>query len=220
MYKGKMQLGEVYGDLIVIGLIPGGNHPKALVKCSCGVTKEIFRTSLRSGDSTSCGCKRIEKVSTHGMSQKNLHIYRCWTALRNRCDNPNNPAYPDYGARGINYCPEWESFENFRDWAYANGYKPELEIDREDNDKGYSPDNCRWATRTTQQRNRRGQRNSASQYVGVSRSKRTGNWQASIKHDGKSVHLGYFNSEIEAAKARDNYIHINGLKNFTLNFRK
>lgn len=221
MYTGVMKLGEIYGELLVIGLVKSTptTKPKALCKCSCGNILEVFRTSLRCGDTTSCGCKRIEKISTHGMSTKGLHIYRCWTALRNRCTNPNNPAYVDYGARGIGYCSEWESFESFRDWAYSNGYKPGLEIDRIDNDKGYSPSNCRWTDRTTQQRNRRGQRNSTSQYIGVFWDAKKAKWAASIKVNNENKYLGIYNSEHEAAKARDNYIHINGLKNFTLNFK-
>lgn len=73
-----------------------------------------------------------------------------------RCENSKEPAYPNYGGRGIGICPEWRSsFVTFRDWALANGYAPGLTIDRKDNDLGYCPDNCRWATYAEQSRNYR-----------------------------------------------------------------
>lgn len=82
-------------------------------------------------------------------------LYRSWYHMKSRCSNPNDKNYDIYGGRGITVCDEWRnSFETFRDWAFANGYADNLTIDRIDNDKGYSPENCRWISIAEQQRNK------------------------------------------------------------------
>lgn len=75
--------------------------------------------------------------------------------MKARCTNPNNPDYHHYGGRGITVCDEWLSYDNFYEWAMSNGYDDTLSIDRIDNNKGYSPDNCRFVTIKEQCRNRR-----------------------------------------------------------------
>ncbi len=91
--------------------------------------------------------------TTHGATQTRL--YNIWTLMKRRCGRQSHPDYPRYGARGITVCPQWQSFPAFQSWALANGYSPDLTIDREDNDRGYEPGNCQWITRTQQNRNRR-----------------------------------------------------------------
>jgi hypothetical protein len=82
-------------------------------------------------------------------------LYRIWKAMRFRCLYPSHKAYPRYGGAGITICAEWrDDYLAFMEWALANGYDETLEIDRKDNGLGYSPDNCRWATRSQQQLNR------------------------------------------------------------------
>ena len=83
-------------------------------------------------------------------------LYRIWIGMKDRCFNKNGSNYYAYGAKGIVVCDEWKnSFEAFRSWALENGYEDTLTLDREDNDKGYYPDNCRWATSKEQLLNRR-----------------------------------------------------------------
>lgn len=83
-------------------------------------------------------------------------IHNAWVAMRQRCNNPECSAYPDYGGRGITVCERWESFENFR--LDMGSPPPGTSLDRKENDKGYYPENCRWATAKEQARNRRNTR--------------------------------------------------------------
>lgn len=90
----------------------------------------------------------------HGESRTAL--YKCWKNMRRRCSDPKTDAYQWYGGRGIKVCEAWEKdFLIFRDWAVAHGYEPGMQIDREDTDGDYTPENCRWTTRIQNLRNRR-----------------------------------------------------------------
>lgn len=90
-----------------------------------------------------------------GVLQKRSRLYRIWSCMKTRCTNPKNNSYKYYGARGFCLCDEWQDFAVFRAWALSHGYEPGLKIDRADNDQGYFPENCRFATDQEQMQNRR-----------------------------------------------------------------
>lgn len=149
--------GERFGRLVAVEVDhsgPGGRY--WLCQCDCGNTAVALCADLRSGTTKSCGCLAAEcsppDTTTHGMSKTKL--YGVWVAMRQRCENPNDRNYARYGGRGIAVCDEWKSFEPFREWALANGYiEGKTDIDREDNDKGYSPENCRFISHKDNLRN-------------------------------------------------------------------
>jgi hypothetical protein len=137
--------------------------------CQCGNEFETAVKSLQNGHTKSCGCLRkkalINKNTKHGLSD--MYEYSLWLNMKQRCTNPNFKYFKDWGGRGITLCEEWFSFEKF----YVDmGKQPNkrMGIDRIDNNKGYSKENCRWATQKTQNNNKRN--NLYIEYKGIIKS--------------------------------------------------
>lgn len=160
-------IGKKYNMLTVVSRAENDRHGTAqwLCQCDCGndeLTK-VRTNSLKSGGTKSCGC--LWKEANKNRDSKHKHIrqddsthrlYEIWCGIKQRCYNQKFKQYKDYGGRGIKVCEEWNtSFENFYNWAISNGYSDDLSIDRENNDLGYSPKNCKWSTSETQNRNKR-----------------------------------------------------------------
>ena len=149
--------GRRFGRLLVTRLAPKrGKHIAWLCVCSCGDTCVKIATNLARGRTTHCGCenrgKLVASITTHGMS--GTPMYTVWKGMRQRCNDPSLANYADYGGRGISYDPKWEDFAEFhRDMR--KGYSPGLSLERKNNGKGYSKENCKWASRKEQGRNKR-----------------------------------------------------------------
>lgn len=175
---------------------------------ACGCEFRRFPSDVRNGVNKYCSVRCVPKevrqgTRTHGKSAHPL--YTVWCSMKNRCSNPNFPMYAYYGGRGICVCTKWQgSFEEFFLWAVRAGWAPGLELDRADNDGDYSPGNCRWATRKQQMANTRKRRDAAtSRFKGVSKHSQNNRWIAQIGINNRTVYIGSFVDEIEAARAYD-----------------
>ena len=171
----RLQLiGQRFGRLVVIA--DAGRQGKRSLwhcRCDCGGEKTVVGTKLREGAIKSCGCMcSAGNNKTHGLSATTE--YAVWICMMHRCYNPKRRDYRHYGGRGIRVCARWKKFENF--YADMSPRPPGLTLERRNNDKGYNMENCYWADRKTQARNRRN--------------------AALVTHDGKTASLAEWAEEL------------------------
>lgn len=211
--------GEIVGNCIFINETDGisygrgGVRRSAQFKCCCGVLFISVIDSVKRGKTRSCGCvNTVSRIAickakkTHGLSRTPLYV--CWVRIKQRCTNKNSKDYPLYGERGITVCDRWSnSFENFHTDMQPT-YVKGLELERLNPNLGYSPENCVWATESTQAWNQRKPKNNTTGRTGVSRASRARKdgsipYTAAISKDGKEYFLGTFDTFEQAVKVRE-----------------
>lgn len=152
-------VGNKYGRLLVIERAESLNgRTRWRCKCDCGNECIVHSSSLKSGNTTSCGCYKRENAKKlySTVRQNDKRLYGVWNGIKQRCFNKNSKSYRNYGGRGIKMDREWaNNYEAFYNWAIQAGYHSGLEIDRIDNDGDYCKDNCRFVSRDVQASNKR-----------------------------------------------------------------
>lgn len=153
--KTNNYIGKKYGRLTVISKSEDKKSKSGkttyhmyLCKCDCGNMVEAMIGHLISGHTKSCGCLKNK------WNVKNERLFNCWCNMKQRCESSGRRDSKYYHDKGIRYCESWKDYNKFQEWALSNGYDDDLTLDRIDNSKNYSPENCRWVTAQEQQRNK------------------------------------------------------------------
>jgi len=199
--------GKKFGRLTVIGRDVDDKNGREMLSCMCECGKKVIirGDSVKSGNTKSCGClfkdgsaQRLSST-THGMH--GTPEYYAWNNMVQRCINPKNCNYKNYGKRGIEVSDRWLKFDNFFE---DMGIKPEgLTIERIDNDKGYYKENCKWDTQAEQVRNQRLRKTNTSGIKGVYYAKMVKKYRARIQVGAECFDLGYYDNIEDAAIARE-----------------
>jgi len=160
--RANVEIGQRFHRLVVVDVDAGRTKQGCMlvgVKCDCGTQKIVRLSLLRNGVTKSCGCYCRERTAEshlrHGCGRngKQTPEYRSWADMIRRTSDPSRRDFPNYGGRGIAVCERWRDFPAF---LADMGYRPPgCSIDRIDVDGNYEPSNCRWSTRTEQNRNTR-----------------------------------------------------------------
>lgn len=203
--------------LVYLGNIyPTKNSKKkaryGLYQCQyCGKEFKTISNDIKNKHTKSCGCLRALLRKEKGLTKHKLHMV--WKSMKDRCYNPNNRKYKDYGGRGIGVCNKWRwDYINFYTWSINNNYMEGLSLDRVYVNGNYEPNNCRYTTALIQSQNVRPiNKANKSGYKGVSWSKQHNKFEVRIRYLNKKLHLGLFEDPIEGAKAYQIFV----LKNNT-----
>lgn len=202
--------GKIFGKLQAIKRVyPNINgRPAWECVCECGKVTIVPSNNLSSGNTKTCGCNKLAGFidrTTHGLSGTPLNDL--YYNIKIRCSGKHE-VHESYTSKEITMSEEWESFPIFAEWAKANGYLDGLQIDRINNDKGYSPSNCRFINRTCNYLNK-GTRNP----FGVSGLEKSANGYTLRISFGsiKKFKIGEYSTILEAAKVREDF------KNFVIN---
>lgn len=191
--------GQKFGRLTALEYMytEKGKSSTWMCLCDCGKQFPVVLTSLKSGNTQSCGCLRLERVKEKNTTHSKCHTpeYHAWGNIIQRCTNPNSPEYKNYGSRGISVCSEWrDSFETFLKDMGPKQDKS-LSIDRINNEDGYHKGNCEWRNSYAQAINKRDMKNLTVGIKNISYSERDNLYNVAIEREGKRYRKSFKNLE-------------------------